>query len=79
MTFEFRNLKFVVEDGKKIYLAVWHLKGEVTVCVPFEDEISSVGIAYPESLKTEYGYKDNVLSVRFGDNKQARLFEIVLK
>ena len=73
------NVAAGLKDGKTLYLALWHLKGDNEVDVPLNGLISSAVIAYPENADTEYGYGDNVLSVRFSDKEQARIFEIELK
>ena len=67
-----------LKDGKKIYLAVWHLKGELTVCVPFEDEIKCAKVVYPKGFEAKFSIKDKILSVEFGEERQARIFEINL-
>ena len=73
------NVAVGLKDGKTIYLAVWHLRGDEKVDIPLDDKIVSVKIGYPENLRTEYGYEGNVLSVLFNEREQARIFEIILK
>ena len=70
------NVSVGLSDGKKLYLAVWHLKGERQVNIPFDSEIKEVKVGYPESLPTKYRVDKDMLTVEFDEDKQARIFEI---
>ena len=59
----------------KIYLAVWNLGAEREVCIPVLEGIRAVTVGYPQTLKTDFAYTTNVLTVRF-DGYAARFFEI---
>ena len=73
------NVAAGLKDGKTLYLAVWHLSGDGKVDIPLEGDIASASVAYPENAATEYEARGNVLSVRFSEKEQARIFEIALK
>ena len=73
------NVVVGLKDGKKIYLAVWHLHGKNAICVPFDTDIQSAKTVYPETLETRYIYNKNTLNVFFNKERQARIFEIIIK
>ncbi len=64
-----------LKTADKIYLAVWNLDGESEICVPIPEQIHSVRVGYPQTLKTDFAFTENVLTVRF-DGYAARFFEI---
>ena len=68
-----------LKDDNKIYLAVWHLKGENNVDIPLNKKIKDIKIIYPASIPVKYSYKDGILNIKFSEERQARLFEINLK
>ena len=66
-------------NDEKLYLGAWNLHGERHVEIELP-EINAVSakVAYPVKLDTVYSLKDNVLTVDFNEDEQARLFEIEL-
>ncbi|MBO4572999.1 MAG: alpha-galactosidase [Clostridia bacterium] len=72
------NVAAGLKDGDKIYLAVWHLKGDKEVKIPFKRNVAKANVGYPLNMPIEYCSEKNVLTVRFSEEKQARLFEITL-
>lgn len=63
--------------GKKIYLAVWKLGGAGSFSVAIKEGISKVKVGYPESLKTNFTFGKNSITVKFDkDEPFARFFEI---
>ena len=66
----------IMADGK-LFLGVWNLKGNRDVKIPLPGITATKAEAgYPKMLPTEYSLQDNVLSVHFTEEEQARLFEI---
>lgn len=70
-----------LRTDEKVYLAVWRLNGDQSeVNIPLTElSVKDVSVAYPLSLPTSYSYSDGVLSVRFTEKVQARLFTITLE
>ncbi len=66
-------------DGK-LYLAVWNLNGERDVKIDLpEIEATAAKVIYPTTLPTTFEFADNVLTIHFTEDYQARFFEIDLK
>lgn len=65
-----------IVDGKKIYLAVWHLGGEDTLEIPLDRPIKSCKVGFPSSLRTDFSVCGNKLTVNFDEEYMARFFEI---
>lgn len=64
---------------KKLYLAVWNLRGERHVVLPLPElSAKSARAAYPAALPTVFELKNNCLTLDFSEDEQARLFEIEL-
>lgn len=62
---------------KKLFLGVWNLKGAKRVCIPLpEITVRDVKVGYPVNLATKFSFDENVLSIDFSMDEQARLFEI---
>lgn len=70
------NVAVGLKEGDKIYLAVWHLKGEKKVAIPFAEKIKEVRVGYPKNMPINYRFDNNVLTVDFDEACQARIFEI---
>ena len=67
------------ENGKrKVYLAVWVLRGNTTATVPVQDGVKAA-VAYPAGLPTDFSLTDGVLTVDFPETQSARFFEIELR
>ncbi len=65
---------------RKIYLAVWCLKGSTNVRVPIEEGIAKVKLAYPSASTAQFEDNGNELSVVFAKgNGEAAFFEIEVK
>lgn len=65
---------------ERVYLAVWNLRGEREVRIPLPElQVRDVTVAYPTGLPTDFDCHDNLLTVRFTEDVQARLFEITLR
>lgn len=63
----------------KLYLAVWNLRGERSVTIPFPELcVKHVTVAYPKMLSTDFTFTENSLTVNFTEDEQARIFEISL-
>ena len=63
----------------KLYLAVWNLRGERSVTIPFPELcVKHVTVAYPKTLATDFTFTENSLTVNFTEDEQARIFEIKL-
>ena len=65
---------FQTED--KIYLAVWSLKGNNEITVPFDMPIKGGKVVYPLDLPTDYSIENGTLNIRFSKEASARFFEI---
>lgn len=66
-----------IKTEKKLYLAVWNLGGEKDVTIALKELTpKNVCIAYPKTKAIEYRLDGNVLSMRFTEDLQARMFEI---
>ena len=67
-------------SGDKLYLGVWNFDKPQTVKIPLcEVQAKSAKVGYPMMLPTDFELKDNVLSINFTENEQARFFEIELE
>lgn len=64
-----------LKTDDKIYLAVWNLGDKRDVCIPISEGIRAVTVGYPQTLKTDFTFTANALTVRF-DGYTARFFEI---
>ena len=64
-----------LQYGKKLYLAVWVLRGNQKAVVPITGAKAAT-VAYPQSLPTKYALQDGVLTVEFSATNSARVFEI---
>ena len=74
-----RNVCVGIRSDEKLYLGVWNLHGERHVEIKLtEINALSASVAYPVELDTVYSLKDNVLTVDFTEDEQARLFAIKL-
>ncbi len=63
--------------GKKIYLAVWNIRGEKAVTIPIKEGIAAVKVGYPTRLATDFAFDKNSLTVKFdAQEPTARFFEI---
>lgn len=68
-----------IRTEKKLYLAVWNLHGERHVEIPLPElQIRSTRVAYPAEMETRFACINNVLTVDFTSDEQARLFEMDL-
>ena len=76
--FSAENVAIGLKDENKIYLAVWHLKGERKLKIPLCGNIKSITLGYPKALKTSFSIDENLLTVVFDEDRQARIFEIVV-
>ena len=65
-----------LKTADRIYLAVWNLGGESKICIPIPEQIHSVRVGYPQTLKTDFTFTANALTVRFEEKYAARVFEI---
>ena len=74
--FSAENVAVGLKGGNKIYLAIWHLKGEKKVRVPLCGKIRQITLGYPNALKTRFEFDENCLTVYFDEDRQARIFEI---
>jgi len=62
---------------KKLFLGVWNLKGSKKVNIPLPGIIAKKAeVGYPKKLKTSFVLENNVLTIDFTEDEQARLFEI---
>lgn len=68
-----------IRTENKVYLAVWNLGGErhVELLLP-EIQVKAAKVAYPTTLPTQFACKENVLTVDFTEDYQARFFELTL-
>ena len=64
-----------LKADNKLYLAVWNLDDKRDVCIPISEGIRAVTVGYPQTLKTDFTFTANALTVRF-DGYTARFFEI---
>ncbi len=65
------------KTGRKVYLAVWCLKGDMIVRAPIREGISSVKLAYPSVSSTKFTNTAEELTVTFAKgNGEAAFFEI---
>lgn len=63
----------------KLYLAVWNLRGERSVTIPFHEfSVKNASVAYPKTLATDFTFTEGSLTVNFTEDEQARIFEISL-
>ena len=66
-----------IMTDQKLFLGIWNLKGIKKVQSPLPGIIAkSIVVGYPKKLQTDFVLKDNVLTVDFALEEQARLFEI---
>ena len=63
------------KDLKKLYLAVWVLRGNKRADVPIKGA-RKAKVGYPKELPTDFRLKEDVLTVRFSESNSARFFEI---
>ena len=63
------------KDLKKLYLAVWVLRGNKRAVVPIKGS-RKAKVGYPTKLSTDFMLKKDVLTVRFSESNSARFFEI---
>jgi len=69
-----------IRTEKKLYLGVWNLHGERHVEIPLpEIRIKSARAAYPAQMETHFSCENNVLTVDFTGDEQARLFEMEIE
>ena len=68
-----------IRTEKKLYLGVWNLHGDrhVEIALP-EICVRSAKVAYPAAMETNYRCENNVLTIDFTEDEQARLFEMEL-
>ena len=69
-----------IRSERKCYLAVYNMHGPREVSLSLPDlNVRSVRVGFPSALPTEYEYRGGVLNIVFGEDVQARLFEIDLE
>lgn len=68
-----------LQDGKKIYLAVWNLGETGEKCIDIGGEIEDVVVGYPQNNGLQYAADGTCLKITFTEEYQARFFEIDLK
>lgn len=69
-----------IRTEKKLYLAVWNLHGERHVEIPLpEVQVASVRVAYPAASDLPFTCQNNVLTLNFNADEQARLFELEIE
>ena len=69
-----------IRTERKLYLAVWNLHGERHAEIPLpEIRVRSARVAYPENMETRYDCTEDLLTVDFTADEQARLFEMEIE
>jgi alpha-galactosidase len=66
-----------IRTENKVYLAVWNLGGERHVELPLpEIKVKAAKVSYPTTLETRFTCTENILTVDFTEDYQARFFEL---
>jgi alpha-galactosidase len=66
-----------IRTESKVYLAMWNLEGARHVELPLpEINVKLASVAYPATLETRFTCTENILTVDFTEDYQARFFEL---